>query len=140
VSDREYVETWKGIADRIGRSARWARYMAKRADHPLPVGYIGGLVRMYMDDFERWCGTELAIEGKSTNHHTGASRRPSPRQAATGRGPKPRGRRGLIAICIDEDIYRRVTALAKEHNRYRRDVASELLRSALDASAAGGAA
>jgi hypothetical protein len=49
-----YVETWKGIAFAVGRSERWCRYMAQRAQDPLPVVKWGGIVRVYRDEMERW--------------------------------------------------------------------------------------
>lgn len=49
-----YVETWKGIAYQLGRSERWCRYMAQRAEDPLPVFKIGGIVRLNGDDLEDW--------------------------------------------------------------------------------------
>lgn len=45
-----YVETWKGIAHALGRSERWCRYMAQRAQDPLPVFKVGGIVRLNGDD------------------------------------------------------------------------------------------
>lgn len=49
-----YVETWKGIADALGRSERWCRYMARRAQEPLPVFKVGGIVRLNQADLEEW--------------------------------------------------------------------------------------
>jgi hypothetical protein len=49
-----YVETWKGIADMVGRSERWCRYTARREDDPLPVYKVGGIVRIDHPDYERW--------------------------------------------------------------------------------------
>lgn len=49
----EYVETWKGIADMVGRSERWCRYMARGAD-PLPVFKVGGIVRLEARDLAAW--------------------------------------------------------------------------------------
>ncbi|MEZ4367949.1 MAG: hypothetical protein R2939_16960 [Kofleriaceae bacterium] len=48
-----FVETWKGIADALGRSERWCRYMARRAD-PLPVFKVGGIVRLDAADLAAW--------------------------------------------------------------------------------------
>jgi hypothetical protein len=49
-----YVETWKGIAHALGRSERWCRYMARRAEDPLPVFKVGGIVRLNGDDLAGW--------------------------------------------------------------------------------------
>lgn len=49
-----YVETWKGIAFAVGRSERWCRYMAQRAQDPLPVVKWGGIVRLDKGEMERW--------------------------------------------------------------------------------------
>jgi hypothetical protein len=49
-----YVETWKGIAHALGRSERWCRYMARRAEDPLPVFKVGGIVRLNGDDLALW--------------------------------------------------------------------------------------
>jgi hypothetical protein len=52
-----YVETWKGIADALGRSERWCRYMARGAN-PLPVFKVGGIVRLNMSDLEAWLSVQ----------------------------------------------------------------------------------
>ena len=57
-----YVETWKGIADALGRSERWCRYMARRGHDPLPVFKVGGIVRLNALDLEDW----LARQREST--------------------------------------------------------------------------
>jgi hypothetical protein len=49
-----YVETWKGIADALGRSERWCRYMARRTQDPLPVFKVGGIVRLNSSDLGTW--------------------------------------------------------------------------------------
>jgi hypothetical protein len=49
-----FVETWKGIADALGRSERWCRYMARRTSDPLPVFKVGGIVRLNKTDLEDW--------------------------------------------------------------------------------------
>ncbi len=49
-----FFETWKGIADAMGRSERWCRYMARRTANPLPVYKIGGIVRMNEPDRNDW--------------------------------------------------------------------------------------
>ena len=54
----EFVETWKGIAYAIGRSERWCRYMARRAEDPLPVFKVGGIVRLNNADLEGWLARE----------------------------------------------------------------------------------
>lgn len=54
----EFVETWKGIAFAIGRSERWCRYMARRAEDPLPVFKVGGIVRLQKADLDAWLGRE----------------------------------------------------------------------------------
>ena len=56
----EFVETWKGIADRLGRSERWCRYMARRELDPLPVFKVGGIVRMTTEDLAGWLGRQRA--------------------------------------------------------------------------------
>ena len=48
-----YVETWKIIATALGRSERWCRHMAQRAD-PLPVFKVGGIVRLTQRDLDGW--------------------------------------------------------------------------------------
>lgn len=54
----EFVETWKGIAYAIGRSERWCRYMARRAQDPLPVFKVGGIVRLGHADLQDWLERE----------------------------------------------------------------------------------
>ena len=54
----EFVETWKGIAFAIGRSERWCRYMARRAEDTLPVFKVGGIVRLDQADLEGWLRRE----------------------------------------------------------------------------------
>lgn len=49
-----FVETWKGIADAVGRSERWCRYMAQRPTDPLPVFKVGGIVRLQLADLDGW--------------------------------------------------------------------------------------
>ncbi|MBP9088926.1 MAG: hypothetical protein KBG15_22585 [Kofleriaceae bacterium] len=49
-----FFETWKGIADAMGRSERWCRYMARRTANPLPVYKMGGIVRMNEPDRNDW--------------------------------------------------------------------------------------
>ena len=49
-----FVETWKGIAPAVKRSERWCRYMARRANDPLPVFKVGGIVRLYLADYDAW--------------------------------------------------------------------------------------
>ena len=53
-----FVETWKGIADALGRSERWCRYMARRTMAPLPVFKVGGIVRLNLSDLEGWLASE----------------------------------------------------------------------------------
>lgn len=50
----EFYETWKGIAYKLQRSERWCRYTARRAQDPLPVFKVGGIVRLNEDDLEAW--------------------------------------------------------------------------------------
>jgi hypothetical protein len=49
-----FVETWKGIAFAVNRSERWCRYMARRAEDPLPVFKVGGIVRLNKADLDTW--------------------------------------------------------------------------------------
>ena len=49
-----FFETWKGIADAMGRSERWCRYMARRTGNPLPVYKMGGIVRLNEADRNDW--------------------------------------------------------------------------------------
>jgi hypothetical protein len=49
-----FFETWKGIADAMGRSERWCRYMARRTVNPLPVYKMGGIVRINESDRNDW--------------------------------------------------------------------------------------
>jgi hypothetical protein len=49
-----FVETWKCIADAMDRSERWCRYMARRAEDPLPVYKMGGIIRMNITDRDEW--------------------------------------------------------------------------------------
>lgn len=50
----EFYETWKGIAHKLQRSERWCRYTARRAQDPLPVFKVGGIVRLNEQDLEGW--------------------------------------------------------------------------------------
>lgn len=47
-------ETWKAIAHAVGRSTRWCRYMVIRAQDPLPVFKVGGIVRLLTADLDAW--------------------------------------------------------------------------------------
>lgn len=49
-----FYETWKGIAYKLSRSERWCRYMARRAEDPLPVFKVGGIVRLNGPDLDDW--------------------------------------------------------------------------------------
>lgn len=49
-----FHETWKGIATALNRSERWCRYTATRAQDPLPVFKVGGMVRLNVGDLEAW--------------------------------------------------------------------------------------
>ena len=55
---RPYVETWRGVAALCGRSEHWCRMYGSREDRPLPVFKVGGIVRMYVDELERWMADE----------------------------------------------------------------------------------
>lgn len=57
-----YVEGWKSIAAHCGRSERWCRDVAKRKVRPLPVGKVGGLMRMYLAAYETWLAEEMSSE------------------------------------------------------------------------------
>lgn len=50
----EFFETWKGIGYILKRSERWCRYMARRAEDPLPVFKVGGIVRLNASDLQGW--------------------------------------------------------------------------------------
>jgi len=50
----DFYETWKGIAYKLSRSERWCRYMARRAEDPLPVFKVGGIVRLNEADLCDW--------------------------------------------------------------------------------------
>lgn len=50
----DFYETWKGIAAKLSRSERWCRYMARRAEDPLPVFKVGGIVRLNEADLHEW--------------------------------------------------------------------------------------
>ena len=50
----DFFETWKGIAHKLSRSERWCRYMAQRAEDPLPVFKVGGIVRLNSPDLNDW--------------------------------------------------------------------------------------
>ena len=51
---RQFVETWKDIANALGRSERWCRYMSNRAIGPLPVFKVGGIARLRLEDLATW--------------------------------------------------------------------------------------
>jgi hypothetical protein len=55
---KPFFETWKGIAFSLGRSERWCRYMARRAEDPLPVFKVGGIVRLDQADLDGWLGRQ----------------------------------------------------------------------------------
>jgi hypothetical protein len=55
-----FVETWKGIAHALGRSERWCRYMARRAQDPLPIFKVGGIVRLTEQDLRGWLDRQRA--------------------------------------------------------------------------------
>ena len=56
----DFVETWKSIAQAVGRSERWCRYMAQRPHSPLPVFKVGGIVRLNLRDYEAWIAAQRA--------------------------------------------------------------------------------
>lgn len=60
---RERVETWKAIAALLKRSERWCRYMAARAERPLPVFKLGGIVTLNLDQLQQWIDEEQADPG-----------------------------------------------------------------------------
>lgn len=49
-----YHETWKCIAAAIGRSERWCRMMAGRAEDPLPVFKFCGTIRIEDAELHAW--------------------------------------------------------------------------------------
>jgi hypothetical protein len=55
-----HVETWKRIAVLLARSERWCRTMAERAQDPLPVFRVGGIVRLLTADLDAWLGRQRA--------------------------------------------------------------------------------
>ncbi len=57
----DFVETWKGIADAMGRSERWCRYIARRAVDPLPVHKVGGITRLLEVDRLAWLERQRGI-------------------------------------------------------------------------------
>jgi hypothetical protein len=63
-----FVETWKAISAALGRSDRWCRYMAARAERPLPAFKVGGIVRLNLDDLQQWLEEEKTAPG-GTNYH-----------------------------------------------------------------------
>lgn len=63
-----YVDGWKGIAAHCGRSERWTRYMSKRQRNPLPVGRVGGVMRMYVADYDAWVVQEMATPLEDARH------------------------------------------------------------------------
>jgi len=50
----DFFETWKGIGYKLQRSERWCRYMSRRAEDPLPVFKVGGIVRLNLADLDNW--------------------------------------------------------------------------------------
>lgn len=56
----DFYETWKGIAHKLSRSERWCRYMARRAEDPLPVFKVGGIVRLNEHDLAEWLRRQRA--------------------------------------------------------------------------------
>jgi hypothetical protein len=69
-----FVETWKGIADALGRSERWCRYMARRSGDPLPVFKVGGIVRLNAGDLNDWLGRQRDRSiGRSVGEGVGAT-------------------------------------------------------------------
>jgi hypothetical protein len=62
VADSPFVETWFAVAAMCGRSERWCRYVAARAERPLPVFKVGGIVRMYVEDHNAWIRAEAEAD------------------------------------------------------------------------------
>jgi hypothetical protein len=50
----DFWETWAAIAYALHRSERWCRYMAARANDPLPTWRYGGTIRLNVEDFQLW--------------------------------------------------------------------------------------
>jgi hypothetical protein len=50
---RAWLETWKAIADYLGRSPSWCRSMVFDAD-PLPTYHFGGRVRADKAELDAW--------------------------------------------------------------------------------------
>lgn len=48
------LEGWRQIADQIGRSEKWCRTLATRADDPLPVNLFGGIVIADAETVATW--------------------------------------------------------------------------------------
>lgn len=55
-----FVESWKRIAETMGRSLRSCRNYAARAHDPLPVFHVGGLVRLNLADLDAWIDRQRA--------------------------------------------------------------------------------
>ena len=49
-----FAEGWRGIAEYVGRSERWCRYMALRERDPLPVTKLHGRVRLHHAAMVAW--------------------------------------------------------------------------------------
>lgn len=55
-----FVEGWKGIAAAIGRAERTVRLWAARANDPLPVGTLGGIMRASFAELEAWMARQAS--------------------------------------------------------------------------------
>lgn len=55
-----YSDTWKSIAQHVGRSEKWCRYTSKRPVDPLPVFKIGGIQRLDHADYDAWLERQKA--------------------------------------------------------------------------------
>jgi hypothetical protein len=123
---REYVETWKCIAAKIGRSERWCRYTSTRVELPLPVCAFGGNVRLYLDDYEAW---ELAEceRGRVALATGGLKRLPQTERRSTRRAQGETGEVWVLAA-----IEARIRQIAQGRGVSRRFVADELVEALLD--------
>lgn len=133
---REYVETWKAICARLNRSERWCRLMASRPEHPLPVGAVAGVVRLYLDDLEAWERAEF--EASRARAAAGESLISQPARFEPLAGHIRRRGRGIFlrTVSVSRAYHKAFALEALRQHRTVRALADELINRALDEAGA----
>lgn len=146
-----YLDGWKAIAAYMNRSVRWCRAMGARSERPLPAHSFGGMVRLYLDDLDRWLSEERTAPLGASDQPSYAGSRPHrdvkiaghPGDAYVTRpGSAPPQRKQLpqgsypLDLSVSAETYDTLAAAADVANESVSVVADRLVNEWLDAEGA----